>query len=229
MIGWPICTRATVPCGLPKAPRIPVWSLFWWKWKRKRTQKTIRNDCATLLWLWKKKTNETLSMHWNWILNQSKNVKVMFVIIEFITQCSRQIIIRIPIQFHRGETAEAVSKIEKNRTKHTYQLRHMTTSCWSEWRGMDERAYECGIDLCRSAWPSICWRRYVQLPKLRSSTVRIHRTPSGHIVESLRRWPSFCPNRKYGSLDLAHLDRNVILDTAYFCNSGSWNKIITSI
>lgn len=27
MITWPMWTRATVPCGLPKAPRIPVWSL----------------------------------------------------------------------------------------------------------------------------------------------------------------------------------------------------------
>lgn len=27
MITWPMCTRATVPWGFPKAPRIPVWSL----------------------------------------------------------------------------------------------------------------------------------------------------------------------------------------------------------
>ena len=27
MMGCPMCTRATVPWGLPKAPRIPVWSL----------------------------------------------------------------------------------------------------------------------------------------------------------------------------------------------------------
>ncbi len=27
MITWPMRTRATVPRGLPKAPRIPVWSL----------------------------------------------------------------------------------------------------------------------------------------------------------------------------------------------------------
>lgn len=27
MIGWPMFTRATVPWGFPKAPRIPVWSL----------------------------------------------------------------------------------------------------------------------------------------------------------------------------------------------------------
>ena len=27
MMGWPMFTRATVPCGLPKAPLIPVWSL----------------------------------------------------------------------------------------------------------------------------------------------------------------------------------------------------------
>ena len=27
MMGCPMCTRATVPCGLPNAPRIPVWSL----------------------------------------------------------------------------------------------------------------------------------------------------------------------------------------------------------
>lgn len=27
MMGCPMCTRATVPCGLPKAPLIPVWSL----------------------------------------------------------------------------------------------------------------------------------------------------------------------------------------------------------
>ena len=27
MMGWPMCTRATVPWALPNAPRIPVWSL----------------------------------------------------------------------------------------------------------------------------------------------------------------------------------------------------------
>lgn len=29
MMGWPMCTLATVPCGLPNAPLIPVWSLQW--------------------------------------------------------------------------------------------------------------------------------------------------------------------------------------------------------
>ena len=28
IITCPMCTRATVPCGLPNAPRIPVWSLY---------------------------------------------------------------------------------------------------------------------------------------------------------------------------------------------------------
>lgn len=84
---------------------------------------------------------------------------------------------------------------------------------------MDAIAYEYGIDLYRRIWPNICCSKYDRLPRPHYSVVRIHRTPSGRIAGNHQHLPFCDPNQRYGSLSLAHHDRNVILDKVCFYNS----------
>lgn len=98
----------------------------------------------------------------------------------------------------------------KASTLDTYQLRHMTTSCWFGWRGRDARASACGKRLYHSSWPSTCWHRYVQPLKLLTTAVHIHQTQDGHTEESRLPWPSFFQDRKYGSWDLQRMAEDFV-------------------
>lgn len=107
----------------------------------------------------------------------------------------------------------------------TYQLQRTTTSCWFWWRGRDAASYVCGTDPCHSSSPNICWHRYVQLPELRNSTVRIRQRRDAHTTENHLRQPSSCPSRRCESSDRVHHDRTVTWGTACFCSSGSWKRV----
>ena len=89
---------------------------------------------------------------------------------------------------------------------------------------MDGHAFWCGIDLCRSVSPCICWRKYVQLPKLQSSAVHIRPTPNERTMGNPQRAPSSCPNRRFGSWGLGHHDRTAILGMACFYNTDNWKE-----
>ena len=91
----------------------------------------------------------------------------------------------------------------------TYRLRRRTTFCWCARCGRGVVWSSGGRHPYHSASPDTCWRRYERLPEPLTTAVPARLTPDVCTVETRLREPSYVPDHRYGSLDLAKKFRKI--------------------
>lgn len=132
MMTCPMCTRATVPCGFPKAPRIPVWSLE----RRNKTVKITSGEKKRKKEMGRKKKKKknphmyTFPVVVRFCLNGPLKDPALHKLGSYTTKDALSAAFA-----HQSSIGNQAGRLNKLQlvvlclTKLTYQLRHRTTFC----------------------------------------------------------------------------------------------------